>query len=69
MIQALLDKVLPVYFQYFRLPFSFILCVGTEAGILETSEPLPRWAIFSRVSDNKFMTMLGLVSYGVYLIH
>jgi hypothetical protein len=69
MIQAPLADVLPLYFQYFRLPYSFLICTCTVAGVIQTSEPLPHWAIFSRVMTSKVMTTLGLISYSVYLNH
>jgi len=69
MLQFPLDDMLHFYFHYYRIPFSFFAISFTVPGALQSSEPLPSWAIFSRLLNHPAMAMLGMISYGVYLFH
>jgi len=69
MMQAPLAEVLPFYFYVWRLPFSMFVVWVTVAGAMLSSEPLPKWAIVTRWLSSRFMVLIGIVSYGVYLFH
>eukprot|EP00961_Rhodomonas_salina_P131285 1766754-Rhodomonas_salina.1 len=70
MIQKPIEVVLPFYFTYFRIPFGFFIIVLSVPGALQASqEPLPAWALVSRVMRSWVVRMMGTISYGVYLIH
>ena len=69
MIQAPLQDALYGYFYVFRIPFGFITMAATVFGAMQLSEPLPKWAVATRILSSKLMTKLGVASYGIYLIH
>eukprot|EP00191_Tetraselmis_sp_GSL018_P011226 CAMPEP_0177607950 /NCGR_PEP_ID=MMETSP0419_2-20121207/18198_1 /TAXON_ID=582737 /ORGANISM="Tetraselmis sp., Strain GSL018" /LENGTH=1055 /DNA_ID=CAMNT_0019102581 /DNA_START=33 /DNA_END=3197 /DNA_ORIENTATION=+ len=69
MVQAPLKDLLPWYFYVWRIPFSFSFLVASVHGGLQISEPLPNWAIVSRFLTCKVVSLLGIASYGIYLIH
>ena len=52
MVQAPLADVLPVYFRYFRLPFGFMICAGTAAG-MHVCEPAEYRALSRCQSKNE----------------
>lgn len=68
-IRAPFETIFHYYIHYARFPMSFALYSLAVAGVLQISEPLPRWAIFSRALNSKVLTTLGSISYGVYLYH
>lgn len=68
-IQAPLEDIFHDYLLYARFPLNFGLLVLCLAGVLQISEPLPSWAIFSRVLSSKVVMVLGSISYGIYLYH
>jgi len=69
MMQKPLAEVLPFYFYVWRLPFSLFIISCPVAGAMVSSEPMPKWAIVTRFLSSKPMAMLGIISYGVYLVH
>ncbi len=48
-VQVDIDTMLQFYFDYYGVPFSFGSMAGTVAGALQLSEPLPAWALTSRL--------------------
>ena len=58
-----------IYFRWFRL-FLALVCnflLGLQA--LQTSEPLPSWALFTRLASSRTLVYFGTISYGLYLVH
>ena len=68
-IQAPLGEIFHDYLLYARFPLNFGFLVLCLAGVLQISEPLPSWAIFSRALSSKVFMVLGSISYGIYLYH
>lgn len=63
------DDMFMMYFRYLRFGLSFLVFCNVGASIQLLHKPLPKWAIASRIMDNKLLLLLGTVSYGAYVIH
>lgn len=69
MIPTPKEQLLDHYFGWFRIPYALFVLFNTIPQTLQTSEPLPRWAIFTRWMCNPTIVFLGVTSYGLYLVH
>mmetsp|Transcript_15017 Transcript_15017/g.17470 ORF Transcript_15017/g.17470 Transcript_15017/m.17470 type:complete len:997 (+) Transcript_15017:158-3148(+) len=69
MIKTEVDDMLPIYFAWLRLPFSLAICFFTIGATIQLTEPLPKWAYFSKITASKSLVILGVCSYGIYLNH
>jgi peptidoglycan/LPS O-acetylase OafA/YrhL len=63
------SDLLSNYFGWFRLPFTMLALSGGSLSTLQTSEPLPPWAIFTKLTNSRLLVHFGTTSYGLYLIH
>lgn len=63
------DDMFMMYFRYMRFGLSFLLFFNVGTSIQLLHKPLPKWAIASRIMDNKLLHLLGTVSYGAYVTH
>jgi hypothetical protein len=68
MIPVSMDTMLVVYFHIGRLTVSMLVFIAFLHTIQE-SEPLPKWALSSKILQNKFLSFLGKFSYGAYVYH
>eukprot|EP00873_Tetraselmis_striata_P040466 jgi/Tetstr1/460730/TSEL_005916.t1 len=63
------EELLTWYFYVFRIPYGLIVMASFIPGALQISEPLPRWALVTRLLTSKPLTTLGFMAYGQYLFH
>jgi peptidoglycan/LPS O-acetylase OafA/YrhL len=68
MIQTPVDEMLLLYFEKLRL-FLSLLLFGFVANTIQMSEPLPNWAIASKILGFYPLVFTGVISYGVYVFH
>jgi len=68
MIQTPVDEMLLLYFEKLRI-FLSLLVFGFVANTIQMSEPLPKWAIASRILGFRPLVFLGVISYGIYVVH
>jgi peptidoglycan/LPS O-acetylase OafA/YrhL len=68
MIQTPTEEMLIIYFEKLRL-FVSLLLYGFVASTIQLSEPLPRWAIVSKILSFRPLIITGVISYGVYVFH
>jgi hypothetical protein len=63
------DVLMDHYVHWFRLLLSLVATFGGGCQLLQTSEPLPSWAMFTKLTSSSLLVFCGTVSYGVYLVH
>jgi peptidoglycan/LPS O-acetylase OafA/YrhL len=68
MLQMPVDEMLVIYFEKLRL-FLSLLSYGFVANTIQMSEPLPKWAIASKIFSFRPLIFIGVISYGVYVFH
>ena len=52
------------YFTWLRLPATMLVLLPAPASDLQGTEPLPRWALASRVFHQPVLVHLGIMCYG-----
>jgi peptidoglycan/LPS O-acetylase OafA/YrhL len=60
LIQGQKEMLLQSYFQWFRLPLAVVALFASIPQTLQTTEPLPQWAIFTRFICCKPLCFLGV---------
>ncbi|KAL7488436.1 hypothetical protein ACHAW6_014009 [Cyclotella cf. meneghiniana] len=68
MIPRPANELLEMYFHKLRLLISLLSLIPVFHTI-QASEPLPKWAIASKIFQLRLLCFLGTFSYGVYLFH
>ena len=63
------DVLMEHYVHWLRIPLTLVVAFGCGIQLLQTSEPLPPWAIFTKLTSSRVLVYFGIVSYGLYLIH
>jgi len=63
------EDMFMMYFRYLRFGLSLLVFFNVGTSIQMLHKPLPKWAIASRIMDNKILLFLGKISYGAYVIH
>jgi len=69
MISVPQDVLMDHYVRWLRLPVAFVITFCAIAQVLQTSEPLPPWAIFTKFAGSRSLVFCGIISYGLYLVH
>ena len=63
------DILMEHYVHWFRLLLALVVAFGCGLQLLQTSEPLPPWAIFTKLTSSHWLVYCGTISYGLYLVH